>query len=57
MKRAFQKDFVQPEFKKAKKLSQQKEEPEENFTYEPIVGMDMFRKPSKRKTGRFCSAS
>ena len=41
MKRAFQKDLVQPEFKKAKKLSQLKEEPEENFTYEPIVDVKL----------------
>ena len=41
MKRAFQKDLVQPEFKKAKQLSQLKEEPEENFTYEPIVDVKL----------------
>ena len=34
-----QKDLVQMEIEKAKKLSQLKEEAGENFTYEPIADM------------------
>ena len=41
MKRAYQKDLVQLEIEKAKKLSQLKEETGENFTYEPIVDVTL----------------
>ena len=41
MKRAYQKDLVQLEIEKAKKLSQLKEETGENFTYEPIADVTL----------------
>ena len=41
MKRAYQKDLVQMEIEKAKKLSQLKEEAGENFTYEPIADVTL----------------
>ena len=41
MKRAYQKDLVQLEIEKAKKLSQLKEEAGENFTYEPIADVTL----------------
>ena len=41
MKRAYQKDLVQLEIEKTKKLSRLKEETGENFTYEPIADVTL----------------